>query len=93
MQNCHSLKHFFQFVEILFTVFWGGLHLQGSARITTVENKSTKTLAAWGGKVADLSKQKVQKPLLNGLLLGLIGIGIQGVYVKLKHCQAVMIKQ
>ena len=52
--------------------FGGGLHLQGPARITTDENMSTKTLAAWGGMVADLSKQKVQKPFLNGLLLGLM---------------------
>ena len=29
---------------------------------TTDENKSTKTWSAWGGKVADLSKEKGQEP-------------------------------
>ena len=28
----------------------------------TDENKSTKTLCAWGGEVADLSKEKGQEP-------------------------------
>ena len=58
------------------------------------ENKSTKTQSAWGGKVADLSKEKGQEPIPRWTFIGFICIGIQGVYVKfINHCQAVMIKQ
>ena len=43
--------------------------------------------------MADLSKEKGQEPFPQGLLLlDLICIGIQGVHVKLNHCQAEMIK-
>ena len=38
----------------------GGLHPQGPPPATD-ENKSTKTRSAWGGKVADLSKEKGQE--------------------------------
>ena len=60
----------------------------------TDENKSTKTRSAWGGKVADLSKEKGQETVPQWAFIGFICIGIQGVYVKLiNHCQAVMIEQ
>ena len=39
-------------------------------------------------------RRRARNEFLNGLLLGLICIGIQGIYVKLiNHCQAEMIKQ
>ena len=39
-------------------------------------------------------KRRTRSLFLNGLLLGLICIGVQGIYiyVKLNHCQAEMIK-
>ena len=57
------------------------------------ENKSTKTGSALGGKVADLSKEKGQKPVPQWAFIEFICIGIQGIYIKFNHCQAVMIKQ
>ena len=42
--------------------------------------------------MADLSKDKTSSLFLNRLLLGLICIGIQGIYIKLNHSQAIMIK-
>ena len=36
------------------------------------ENKSTKTLSAWGGKVADLSKEKGQEPFAQRAFIGFI---------------------
>ena len=36
----------------------------------TDENKSTKTLSAWGEKVADLSKEKGQEPLPQWAFIG-----------------------
>ena len=38
-------------------------------------------------------RRRARSLFLNGLLLGLICIGIQDIYVKFNHCQAVMIKQ
>ena len=35
-----------------------------------LKNKSTKTWSAWGGDVADLSKEKGPEPSLHGFLLG-----------------------
>ena len=35
------------------------------------ENKSTKTGSAWGGKVADLSKEKGQEPFPQRAFIGL----------------------
>ena len=37
---------------------------------TADENKSTKTLSAWGGKVADLSKEKGQEPVPQWAFIG-----------------------
>ena len=72
---------------------WGGLHPQGPPA-SMDENKSTKTGSALGGKVADLSKEKGQKPVPQWAFIGFICIGIQGMYVKLiNHCQEVRIKQ
>ena len=34
------------------------------------ENKSTKTLSAWGGKVANLSKEKGQEPFPQWTFIG-----------------------
>ena len=51
------------------------------------ENKSTKTWSYWGGKEADLSKEKGQEPVPQWVLLGSVCTGIQ---VKLiSYCQAV----
>ena len=72
----------------------GELSPAGLPRAATDKNKFTKTRSAWGGKVADLSKEKGQEPVPQWAFIGFICIGIQGVYVKLiNHCQAVMIKQ
>ena len=57
------------------------------------KNKPTKTGSAWGGKMADLSKEKGQDPVPQWAFIEFICIGTQGVYVKLiNHCQAEMIK-
>ena len=40
----------------------GGALLTGPPPAATDENKSTKTLSAWGGEVADLLKEKGQEP-------------------------------
>ena len=37
---------------------------------TMDENKSTKTWSAWGGKVADLSKEKGQEPVPQWAFIG-----------------------
>ena len=47
----------------------GGLHQQGPPAATD-ENKSTKTRSAWGGKVADLSKEKGQEPFPQWAFIG-----------------------
>ena len=51
---------------VFFTMFMrktvGELCPQGPHPSTMDENKSTKTRSAWGGKVADLSKEKGPKP-------------------------------
>ena len=69
---------------------WGG----SAHRVppsTMDENKSTKTSSAWGGKVADLSREKGQAPCPHWAFIGFICTGIQ---IKLiNHCQAVRIKQ
>ena len=68
----------------------GELHLQRRPP-TTDKNKSIETGSVWGGKVADLSKEKGQEPVPQWALLGSVCTGIQ---VKLiNHCQAVRIKQ
>ena len=69
----------------------GSAHSPPQPLTSRDENKSTKTWSAWGGKVADLSKEKGQEPFLNALLLGSICTRKQ---VKLiNHYQAVRIKQ
>ena len=56
-----------------------------------MKNKSTKTWSAWGGTVADLSKEKGPEPFPPWAFIRFIGTGIQ---IKLiNHCQAVRIKQ
>ena len=47
----------------------GGLRPQGPLAYTD-ENKSTKTWSAWGGKVADLSKEKGQEPFPQWAFIG-----------------------
>ena len=43
---------------------WGlPTELPPDPRSATHENKSTKTLSAWGGKLASLSKEKGQEPV------------------------------
>ena len=58
------------------------------------ENKSTKTRSAWGGKVADLSKEKGQEPFLQWAFIGVnLHRNTGRIYVKLiNHCQAEMTK-
>ena len=48
----------------------GGVVLPAGPLATTDENKSTKTLSAWGGKVADLSKEKGQEPVPQWAFIG-----------------------
>ena len=48
----------------------GELCLQGYPQAATDENKSTKTRSAWGGKVADLSKEKGQQPFPRWAFIG-----------------------
>ena len=56
-----------------------------------MKNKSTKTWSAWGGEVADLSKEKGPEPFPLWAFIRFIHIGIQ---IKLiNHCQAVRVKQ
>ena len=47
----------------------GGLRPQGPLADMD-ENKSTKTWSAWGGKVADLSKEKGQEPFPQWAFIG-----------------------
>ena len=47
----------------------GMLHPQ-SPQSAIDENKSTKTRSAWGGKVADLSKEKGQEPFPQWTFIG-----------------------
>ena len=50
---------------------WGGVALPTGAPLSiTDESKSTKTRSAWGGKVADLSKEKDQEPFLQCAFIG-----------------------
>ena len=51
---------------------WGGLCPQAPPTTTTAteENKSTKDMIAWGGKVADLSKEKDQEPFPQWAFIG-----------------------
>ena len=63
----------------------------GGALSATDENKSTKTRSAWGGKVANLSKEKGLDPFPPWAFIRFIHIGMQ---IKLiSHCQPVRIKQ
>ena len=56
-----------------------------------MKNKTTKTWSAWGGEVADLSKEKGPEPLSPGAFIRFIHIGI---WIKLiSHCQPVRVKQ
>ena len=48
---------------------WGGSTHRASPA-TKDENKSTKTWSAWGGKVADLSKEKGQEPFPEWAFIG-----------------------
>ena len=49
-----------------------------------LKNKSTKTLSAWGGEVADLSKEKGPEPFPPWAFIRFIHTGIQ---IKLvNHC-------
>ena len=71
---------------------WSGSAHRALPPSPTDENKSTRTSPAWGGKVADLSKEKGQEPVPQWAL---IGFSLHwGIQVKLiSHCQAVRIKQ
>ena len=54
------------------------------------ENKSTKRRSAWGGKVADLSKEKGQEPVPQRAF---IGFNLHRNTKFINHSQAVKIKQ
>ena len=57
--------------------------------VTKNENKSI----AWGGEVADLSKEKDQEPVLQWAFIGFNLHRNTGQIIKLNnHCQAEMIK-
>ena len=49
-----------------------GLVIGGQGTAAMVENKSPKTWSAWGGKVADLSKEKGQEPVPQWAFIGFI---------------------
>ena len=56
-----------------------------------MKNKTTKTWSAWGGRVANLSKEKGLDPFPPWAFIRFIGIGMQ---IKLiNHCQPVRVKQ
>ena len=65
------------------------------------KNKSTKTWSAWGGKVAELSKERGQEPVPQWAFIGFNLHRNEGsvcvcvcVYEKLNHCyQEVIIEQ
>ena len=48
----------------------GELSPAGLPRAATDKNKFTKTRSAWGGKVADLSKDKGQEPVPQWAFIG-----------------------
>ena len=48
----------------------GELSPAGLPRAATDKNKFTKTRSAWGGKVADLSKEKGQEPVPHWAFIG-----------------------
>ena len=48
---------------------WGGTACRAPPSAAN-ENKSTKTRSAWGGKVADLSKEKGQEPFPQWAFIG-----------------------
>ena len=49
---------------------WGGSAHRSLPPAATNDNKSTKTWSAWGGKVADLSKEKGQEPFPQWAFIG-----------------------
>ena len=51
-------------------LYCGGAPPTGPLPASTDENKSTKTWPAWGGKVADLSKEKGQEPFPQWAFIG-----------------------
>ena len=56
-----------------------------------MKNKTTKTGSAWGGKVANLSKEKGLEPFPPWAFIRFIRMGMQ---IKLiSHCQPVRVKQ
>ena len=56
-----------------------------------MKNKSTKTWSAWGGEVADLSKEKGPEPFPPWAFIRFICAGIQ---IKLiNHCREIRVKQ
>ena len=66
--------NFKSFIVLVITCMPGvTLYLQGPPPhplASTDENKSTKTWSAWGGKVADLSKEKGQEPVPQWAFIG-----------------------
>ena len=50
----------------------GSAHRVPPPPAATDENQSTKTRSAWGGKVADLSKEKGQEPFRQWAFIGFI---------------------
>ena len=73
----------------------GGGGVSGSSttapHLPRMKNKSTKTWSAWGGKVADLSKEKGPEP---SPLCAFIRFIHTRILIKLiNHCQAVRVKQ
>ena len=73
---------------------WKWVHvgeLYRSPRSPWMKNKSTKTWSAWGGEVADLSKEKGPEPLPLWAFIRFIRTGIQIKVIN--HCQPVRVKQ
>ena len=89
----------FEFIPVYGVSWWSsvGVGVDSTCRASPSamdENESTKTRDLLGEERWPISQRRRALSLfLSGLLLGLICIGIPGIYVKLNHCQAVRIKQ
>ena len=84
-RHIHCTKNFFHC-----TIYCRGSLTQHFS-LPWMKIKTTKTWSAWGGKVADLSKEKGPEPFSPLAFIRFIGIGIR---IKLiNHCQPVRVKQ
>ena len=75
---CHQLSPYLQnsliFISVEISnikkkILWGALTAEPPPSVMD-ENKSTKTWSAWGGEVANLSKQKGQEPFPQWAFIG-----------------------